>query len=214
MAASTCETDPVSTTSSDRTGRAPVDPSSLDDVHGTDTGITDTGITDTGASDTGATDTVPTKRRTLIRRSRRPRRAADSGISRLGDLTRTIPIERRITQRRRTTAMLGIAVVGIAAALATALFVLPVQTYRSQSDALALRSRQLDELEAVNAELAAEVRRLRTEAGVREAAREEIGYAEPDEDRLTLMDLPPLPTQLPAGWPYDLVSRVIALRTP
>ena len=159
-------------------------------------------------------DTLPTKRRTFVRRSRRPRRAAESGISRLGDLTRTIPIERRITQRRRTTALVGIAVIGIAAALATALFVLPVQTYRSQSDALALRSRQLNELEAVNADLAAEVRRLRTEAGVREAAREEIGYAEPDEDRLTLLELPPLPTQLPVGWPYDLVSRVIALRTP
>lgn len=108
--------------------------------------------------------------------------------------------------------LLGLVAVGIAGAIAAALFVLPVQTWFAQDETLAQRQAQLDQLEAVNTELQAEVDRLRTDAGIREAAREQIGFAEPGEQRLTVMSLPDLPTDLPPGWPYDLVTRVIELR--
>jgi len=116
-------------------------------------------------------------------------------------------------RRRRSTALLGLVAVLIAGSLAAALFVIPVQTYRNQNVTLERRSEQLTQLETVNAELRAEVARLRTEAGIREAARAELGFGEAGEDRLRIRDLPELPTDLPAGWPYDLVSAVIALRS-
>lgn len=108
--------------------------------------------------------------------------------------------------------LLGLIALAIAGAIATALFVLPVQTYFAQDESIEQRQAQLDQLEAVNAELQAEVDRLRTSAGVREAAREEIGFADPGERRLTLLSLPELPTDLPDGWPYSLVTDVITLR--
>jgi cell division protein FtsB len=140
-------------------------------------------------------------------------RASDAGRSRLGDLTRPIAIDRRITRRRRSTILLGVVALAIAGAIATALFVLPVQTYFAQDETIAQRQAQLDQLEAVNAELQAEVDRLRTDDGVREAAREEIGYSEEGERRLTLLTLPDLPTELPDGWPYGMIGDVIALRS-
>jgi cell division protein FtsB len=141
------------------------------------------------------------------------RRASDANRSRLGDLTRPIPIERRITRRRRTTVLLARVAVLIAGAIGAALFGLPVQTYLGQDEVLAHRQAQLDQLEAVNADLAAEVRRLRTDDGIREAAREQIGFVDEREQRQSLLPLPPLPTDLPTGWPYGVVSDIIALRS-
>lgn len=140
-------------------------------------------------------------------------RASDAGRSRLGDLTRPISLDRRITRRRRSTVLLGLVAIAIAGAFAAALFVLPVQTYFAQDDSIERRQAQLDQLDEVNADLQSEVDRLRTDAGIREAAREEIGYSDPGERRLTLLDLPALPTDLPDGWPYGLVTDVIALRS-
>lgn len=156
--------------------------------------------------------TRSTRSSTVVARPADRPAAADAGRSRLGDLTRPIPIERRITKRRRTTVLLGLVAVAIAGALAASLFVLPVQTWFSQEETLEQRQARLDQLESVNAELEAEVRRLRTDVGAREAAREQIGFAEIGEQRLTVMALPELPTQLPAGWPYDLVTQVIEVR--
>lgn len=140
------------------------------------------------------------------------RKASDRGRSRLGDVTRPIRIDRRITTQRRSTVLLVVVALGIAGALAAALFVLPVQTYVNQDDRLEQRSGQLGQLETVNDDLRAEVDRLRTDDGIREAAREELGMVEAGERRRSMLDLPDVPTQLPAGWPYDLVSGIAAIR--
>ena len=151
-------------------------------------------------------------KRSRVSKPATPPVASDAGRSRLGDLTRPISVDRRITRRRRSTVLLGVVALAIAGAIAAALFVLPVQTYFAQDVSIERRQGQLDQLEAVNAELQAEVDRLRTADGIREAAREEIGFAEPGERRLTLLALPDLPTDLPDGWPYSMVSDIIALR--
>ena len=153
------------------------------------------------------------ERVTTVKRPTTRPRASDAGRSRLGDYTRPIGIERRLTRRRRSTLLLGLVALAIAGALAAALFVLPVQTYLDQDDAIAERTDELRQLETVNADLQNEVDRLRTDEGVREAAREEIGYVDATEQRVTMMDLPDLPTTLPAGWPYSLVTSIIAVRT-
>jgi hypothetical protein len=57
------------------------------------------------------------------------------------------------------------------------------------------------------------VDRLQTDDGIREAAREEIGFVESGDRRSTILPLPQLPAQLPAGWPYNVVTGIFAART-
>lgn len=100
----------------------------------------------------------------------------------------------------------------IAGALAAALFVLPVQTYFAQDERIEQRAEQLEQLEQVNNDLRAEVERLRTDDGVREAARVELGMVQEGELRQSILDLPDVPTDLPVGWPYSLVSGIAEVR--
>lgn len=149
-----------------------------------------------------------------IRRPSTPAAASDAGRSRLGDLTRPIPIDRRLLRRRRFTLGFGLVAIAVLGAFAATLFVLPIQTFRAQGDTLDIRERQLARLVEVNDQLQAEVNRLRTIAGIREAARAELGFFEAGEQTLTV--LPPtgaLPTDLPGGWPYGLYRAAIAVRS-
>jgi cell division protein FtsB len=139
--------------------------------------------------------------------------AADEGRSRLGDFTRPIPADKRISRRPRVALFTGIFALGIIAVIALAVFVLPIGTWRAQSSELEQRQTQLDELRRVNNELEAETIRLETPDGVREAAREDYGFVESDENRSTVLPFPALPTDLPAGWPYNVVTQIIAART-
>jgi cell division protein FtsB len=139
--------------------------------------------------------------------------AADVGRSRLGDFTRPIPVDKRISRRPRVALMTGLFALGILAFIAVAVFVLPIGTWRSQSVDLEQRQAQLDELRRVNNELEAETIRLENPDGIREAAREDYGFVETSENRATVLPMPPLPTELPAGWPYNVVSQIITVRT-
>lgn len=149
--------------------------------------------------------------RTSIRRPQR--RASDAGRSRLGDLTRPIAREHSITQRLTSRLALGLAAATIALAIAVTLYVLPIRTWLDQHNELQDRQTQLHELESVNADLQSEVDRLQTDAGAREAARDEIGYLEPGEQRSTVIDDLTLPRRLPKGWPYSPVTQIIKIRT-
>ncbi len=146
---------------------------------------------------------------------RRPKKAPASkaGASRLGDITRSIPIDRRISRRPKFALFAGLGALAVIGTIAAAVFVLPIGTWREQDDDLSQRQEQLDELRRVNGQLAAEVDRLLTDEGVREAAREEIGYVEAGEKRTSVLPLPPLPRDLPDGWPYNVVTEIFAART-
>ncbi len=138
--------------------------------------------------------------------------AADEGRSRLGDFTRPIPVEKRISRRPKVALFAGLIVLAVIVVLGAAIFILPIGTWRDQDVDLTQRQAELDELEKVNGQLAAEVDRLQTDDGIREAAREEIGFVEQGEQRSTVLPLPPLPTDLPDGWPYNVVTGIIAAR--
>jgi len=155
---------------------------------------------------------VSGKGASTINRPSTPPRASDRGRSRLGDVTRPVQIDRRIAKQRRTTFALAIVALAIAGALAAALFLLPIQTYFNQDDRIEQRGDQLTQLESVNDDLRAEVARLDTEDGIREAAREELGFVESGERRESMLDLPPVPTDLPDGWPYSIVNDITDLR--
>ncbi|MEL6891296.1 MAG: septum formation initiator family protein [Actinomycetota bacterium] len=138
------------------------------------------------------------------------RRGSDEGRSRLGDYTRPIPLGRRISARRRVPLIVGAIALAVIATLALAVFISPIGTWREQDADLEQRRVQYEELRRVNADLEAEVDRLRTDEGVRESAREDYGYVEAGEERLSVTDLPGLPTDLPDGWPYNVVTSIIA----
>ncbi len=153
---------------------------------------------------------MPRSKTTAIKRP--PLRASDEGRSRLGDLTRPIPIDKRISRRPKVALIAGAFALLVIGTIAAAVFILPIQTWMDQDDDLAQRQAQLDELRKVNSEQAAEVARLQTEDGIREAAKQEIGYVEPGQDRYSLLPLPTLPRQLPDGWPYNVVSQILDAR--
>ena len=152
-------------------------------------------------------------RTTSIPRPKEQPKAADAGRSRLGDFTRPIPIDKRILRRPRWVLFGGVFVLVVGATIVAALFILPVQTWMDQDVDLAQRQAELDELQKVNGQLAGEVDRLQTDDGVREAAREEIGFVDAGDRRSTILPLPALATQLPPGWPYNVVTGILAART-
>ena len=108
--------------------------------------------------------------------------------------------------------LFAIAALAISGALAAALFGLPVRTYFDQDTQLVQRDDQLAAITAVVADLRSEVARLQTDDGVREAARAELGFVEAGERRDTVLEPTGVPTDLPEGWPYDLVENIVDLR--
>lgn len=154
----------------------------------------------------------PSSGTTKVARPATPPTAAERGRSRLGDVTRPVVRDRRLTTRRRSTVLLAIVALGVSGALAAALFLLPVNTYVDQDTQIERREEQLTEINAVVADLRSEVERLQTDDGVREAARAELGFVEADERRETVLDPTVVPTDLPEGWPYDLVEDIVDLR--
>jgi cell division protein FtsB len=139
-------------------------------------------------------------------------RGSDAGRSRLGDFTRPIPIDKRVVRRPKVALLAGSMALLVMATIAAAIFILPIQTWQDQDEDLSQRQAQLDELQRVNSELDAEVARLETDDGIREAAKEEIGYVELGEERFSMLPLPALPSDLPDGWPYNVVTRILEAR--
>jgi hypothetical protein len=145
---------------------------------------------------------------------RRPpnRRASDAGWSRLGDLPRRRLGARVPLPRVSTTWLFGLAALVVAGAIAAALFGLPVRTWFDQDSELQALEHELTEMQAVNHDLHGEVDRLKTDDGISEAAREELGHVQAGDNRQTMLELPPLPSDLPDGWPYSQVEAILALR--
>jgi cell division protein FtsB len=156
---------------------------------------------------------VTRSKTTSIPRPKEPARASDEGRSRLGDFTRPIPVEKRIFRRPRVALFGGVFGLLVITMIAAAVFVLPIGTWFDQTEALDQRQAELDELQRVNGQLAGEVERLKTDDGIREAAREEIGFVEDGDQRSTILPLPALPRELPPGWPYNVVTQIFAART-
>jgi cell division protein FtsB len=142
------------------------------------------------------------------RRSSRPRR--DRTL--LDDLTRPIEAEHRLVTSRSNRWVLGLLGVAVIGALLAALFVLPVQAWMRQQDEISLKEQELSVLADANAQLAADVQQLETVEGAREAAREELGVIDRGEKRISIMPSAAGALPLPAGWPYDAVSQIVAVR--
>lgn len=158
-------------------------------------------------------DRVSRSKTTSIPRPKEPAKASDEGRSRLGDFTRPIPVEKRLFRRPKLALFGGVFVLVVIGTIAAAVFILPIGTWFDQDEQLDQRAAELDELQRVNGQLSGEVERLRTDDGIREAAREEIGFVEQGDQRSTILPLPPVPRELPDGWPYNVVTQIFAART-
>ncbi len=130
----------------------------------------------------------------------------------LDDLTRPLPAEKRLVLGARNRAMIALLAVATFTALVAMLFVLPVKSWIHQGDDLAKRQHDLDVLRDANAALQAEITRLNTDAGSRQAAREQLGYVDRGEQRYLSVGDSTLSLTMPTGWPFDTVGAILAAR--
>ena len=130
----------------------------------------------------------------------------------LDDFTTPIARDKQIVPQRRGRLVLAGVATLIALAIGAALFVLPVKSWLKQRHDLDVRTSELATLDAANNQLQSEVDRLQTDDGIRDAARTEIDYVPDGEKRVTVLPLPAASTALPSGWPYSLISSILAIR--
>lgn len=155
-------------------------------------------------------------RTTCIQRPREATRARldrDVDASRFAEFTRPIAKEKRLVKGRGKRLLFALVAVVIAAALVASLFVLPVKSWLQQRDDLTRKRNELAVLNNANAQLAADVNRLQTPDGIKEAARQDVGFVVIGEQRISVLSTPNAPLTLPIGWPYDAIAQIVAVRT-
>jgi cell division protein FtsB len=155
-------------------------------------------------------------RTTCIQRPRDATRTSldrESDASRFAEFTRPITKDRRLVKGHWKRLVFALVALVIAAALIASLFVLPVKSWLQQRDDLARKQNQLVVLNNANAQLAADVARLQTPDGIKEAARQEVGYLGFGEQRISVLNTPNAPLTLPTGWPYDAIAQIISVRS-
>lgn len=130
----------------------------------------------------------------------------------LSDFTRPIDASKRLVRGRGKRTVIALIAAVITAALGAALFVLPVKAWLRQQNDIDRKQSEIAALDQANARLADEVSHLDTPAGIEEAAREEIGYVERGEIRITMLPSPQAPLTLPSGWPYDTLAQMLTVR--
>ncbi len=151
--------------------------------------------------------------RASLSRESDPSGDGDRDASRFAEFTRPIAKDKRLVKGRGKRLVFALIAVVIAAALIASLFVLPVKSWMQQRDDLARKQTQLAVLNNANAQLAADVSRLNTPDGIKEAARQEVGMVGFGEQRISVLTTPNAPMTLPIGWPYDAIAQIIAVRT-
>ncbi|MDP9465063.1 MAG: septum formation initiator family protein [Actinomycetota bacterium] len=156
-------------------------------------------------------------RTTSIQRPRDATRGArldhEADVSRFAEFTRPIAKDKQLVKGRGKRLVFAFVATVIAAALIASLFVLPVKSWLQQRDDLARKQNELAVLSNANAQLAADVNRLQTPDGIKEAARQEVGYIGLGEQRISVLSTPNAPLTLPTGWPYDAIAQIVTVRS-
>lgn len=127
-------------------------------------------------------------------------------------LVRPTPIEQRIARNPLTRWIARLALATIVVAGVTSLFFFPLMDFVTQRSAIAERNSEFSALADANEQLQIEVNALQTPEGIRNAARAQLGYVLPGEQRLSLVPMPKLPTNLPPVWPYTLITDILTVR--
>jgi hypothetical protein len=108
----------------------------------------------------------------------------------------------------------GAGVVGVAlgVGLTFSLVVFPLRDYFEQRSMVSEKTAEFETLADANEQLQLEVNSLKTPEGIRNAARAQLGYVLPGEQRLQMTQMPALPTDLPPQWPYSMVKDILRVR--
>lgn len=117
-----------------------------------------------------------------------------------------------VKNRSLRLAAIPLGVIAIVAMM-LALFVLPVRTWVNQRQLLSARQTEYAAYEDTIEALQDQVSYLKTDAGLQEAIRTQLGYLHPNEKRIPMMDLPAMSTALPEQWPYTVISNILLVRT-
>jgi cell division protein FtsB len=134
-----------------------------------------------------------------------------------GEQETTLPVrpvrprpKERPHRRRRVVLVIWTASV-VAAAGVLLLLVLPTRTWLAQRSDIAAAQRRLADIHAQNARLEAHVAALQTPTEIARVAREQYNLANPGEQVISVLPIPAL-TGFPAGWPFDGVRQIVAVR--
>jgi hypothetical protein len=100
----------------------------------------------------------------------------------------------------------------VALSLVTTLIVLPVRDTMRQRAEIAERRVEFEALADANEKLVDDVDYLASPEGLIASARSELGFLFPGEKQVTILEMPDLPTNLPAEWPYSMVSNIVSVR--
>ena len=90
--------------------------------------------------------------------------------------------------------------------------VLPATSWFGQRSEVSGREKELEIIRKANDELQTEVDRLKTTAGVQDAARDELGFILAGESRRQIIGDNRAPVDLPNGWPYDLITQIVTIK--
>ena len=119
-------------------------------------------------------------------------------------------VERRPARVRR--AIWPVLVTGLLVA-ALFVFVFPTRTYLAQRAETQRTEHQLQVLQEQNEALSARVTALDTDAEIERIAREQFDLVRPGEQAFAILPAPAL-TDLPAGFPFDLIRKLLGRPAP
>jgi cell division protein FtsB len=126
----------------------------------------------------------------------------------VSDPSISVPVRRHRRGRWATPLVLF-----LLAAIAAALFTVPVGTWLEQRRVLDQRTREYAMYEDTIERLQNDIEYLQSPDGLRAAIRAQLGYLKPDERRIQMMEVPDLSADMPDRWPYTVVSGMMLVRT-
>lgn len=139
-------------------------------------------------------------------------KSARAKLAAVSDLTRPTPRSERIVPKFLGRAALLVGFLVVVFSFGNSFLVLPLTSWFGQRTEIDSRQAELDTIKNATDELQTEVDRLKTPEGVQDAAREELGFVVAGEARQQIVGDATAPIDLPAGWPYDLVTQIISVK--
>jgi cell division protein FtsB len=155
---------------------------------------------------------APAQKPKSDRRGKKPKGAtlAPAPDVEAGNITAAADRPAHPNRRRRILLAVWTTAVVVVAGLVL-LLVLPTRAWLSQRSSIASAERRLQVLQDENAKLQARVAALQTPEQIEQVGREQYSLAKPGEKVFSVLPAPTL-TNLPSGWPYELVGQMVAAR--
>ncbi|MEY3618045.1 MAG: hypothetical protein RL726_743 [Actinomycetota bacterium] len=130
----------------------------------------------------------------------------------VADHTRPTPRSERLLPKLVGRTLMFIGAVVIVISFGNSFLVLPATSWLGQREEIGARTEELETIKRATDELQTEVDRLNTAGGIEDAARDELGFVMAGERRQQIVGDAQAPIELPVGWPYDLVTRIVTVR--